>query len=527
MKNISVIFLGFILSLNAWGAPDPSKPGLAFGAVIQSNQVTSVRVGVIKTGSEYLYFSDSSILNGGVFGYYNKSDLDKSWMVASLPIFTFASWNHSISTGIYLLNVADVLTLTKPNMVINSLYPFAWNIDTNAIYNNGQGVLYNRVHFVPARTPNLLGNTEYVNNPRGLQVQASELPVLGDLLKSYTPFTVVSIDTYQRADANSVAAMESSQMTNAISRGVMISRVNLIPYDAGSLSFSEVGEVAISPSGKILSVPAACTITTAPAGMLCPLDLSGIKAAVKYTSNNAGVLFKSGPSDAGTTTLTANTMTNVFYSADWILDKMRTQDTIVLENYQSLSLSSNVVSAINVPFDQFSKLTIKKLSYAVTIQERTAGAVYSGVVGQSAMTIPYLVTQSGDSKATSVTVKVSNDSRPAGLKDNSCAFHTDLNNASKNQVIAVPVRLDFYNPMASSFKQTRLPGCNGGPVQIGGVDMPWFDTYDISSMYQNGQLALDMVFDLTDSAIQSDINGQYWQGTATGTGQISVEATWN
>ena len=96
----------------------------------------------------------------------------------------------------------------------------------------------------------------------------------------------------------------------------------------------------------------------------------------------------------------------------------------------------------------FTSLSIQRAArFAIGITELNTGSSDEGIVGSLGIRIPYRITQEEDSKATSVKVTVFNDNRPGTLKADSCAFHTDLNGTS-DQVIAVPFRLDFYNPTA-------------------------------------------------------------------------------
>ena len=348
-----------LFTLNAQAVEDLATPGLAAGARVVGEAITDISVGVIKTGDAYLYFSDSALSDGGVFGYYKQNEPARSWLAVSLPVTPLThDWDSLISTGIYYERAGVVTSPTKTEMLVNAQYPFAWTVSDQAQF--GRGVLYNQVCFVPALTPNLmLTNGHGSGNPRGVQVQAAQRPGLAEELNLLQKISVVSIDLFSRRDSVSVSSLEAAQTSPIGLRGVNAARVNIAPYDAGHLDLPAVGEVVLTAQGEIISVPGSCLIAVTPAaGMLCPFNAQGIQGGVKYMAKE-GFLFKSKPLDAGSATLTTNSLTHLFYPAGWLSNKLGTQNSVDLMDYPSLSLGGLQHPSPGTGFAPFSRLTIR------------------------------------------------------------------------------------------------------------------------------------------------------------------------
>ena len=290
------------------------------------------------------------------------------------------------------------------------------------------------------------------------------------------------------------------------------------PVRYADIEILEAGTVTINSKGTVIKVPGQCKITS-DGGMACPFDVQSHPAAFQYTSLGNQLTFRTGVNEVSIRYVSGGWSGYVYYSKEWLAQNLNNKPSNVVKRL------GTILALGFAPFDVISTLTIERgASFAVGIAEVKPGSSNEGIVGQSGIRIPYLVTQSGDSKATLVKISVSDDNPNSSVGADSCAFHTDLNNPS-DQVIAVPVRLNFYNPNTPSSTLPRSPGCNNIPMEIATPDIPWFWDIDTTGTY-TGLLGLDLVFDLNSSAVQTDINGRYWQGKASGSGKITVEATW-
>jgi hypothetical protein len=507
-----------LVCLPAWSAPDPHQFGLPIGAKLTSDIQSTAQPLLVKMHDGYLLTSNSPLVAGGIFGFISKTRAEKTRIVVSLPFEGDGLWNSNIGTGLYYaiggMGGVPILSNTA-SFVLDPKYPFNWGPtagDARLVYN---GLIY-----VPAQYPNLKGNNSNENNPRGAQVQPEALSSLADALMSNKSIDIVSIDVYSISSLKSVRDFEYVvTKTGSAHRSI----VHVLPaLDGGELIAEKEGLVAITAQKALLSVPKNCEILNAPKGMACTLDLTHLASGFSLKTTVAGVGFLKGSSTSPVMSISVAPDVRFYYSMNYLNQQLGQAEEKELVGLAPFSLAPNAVPEFASPFDLFEKLILKRMNFQVSITERqpAVNGYYQGQVGKNPnITIPYLIKQSGASKASKVTMSVSGDSTTQdGDGRQYCKFLTD---SKPVQSIAVPLALAFSKKDGSLKKEVES-NCSGTELNI--TDMPWSETQGNQFM---GELWMDMIFNISNRRILNDIEGKYWAGSAKAKGEIKVKATWN
>ncbi|PRC91445.1 hypothetical protein [Solimicrobium silvestre] len=529
IKSSAVVL--FFVGMNVWSAPDPGLPGEPIGVKYHGNIVTSIQPVLIKFGSNYLIQTNSPIAEGGIFGIYNKNAPNMTTMAISFPFKGASDWNYFLGVGMYFIQggIYNILSDRFP-FVVNENYPFSWQPDAPG-KPGGYMLSYNGVTYESSYTPNLLGDKSNSNNPRGAQVQGKSRNVLAAAIIAKKSLTAVSLDVYypNYLENSQIFERMTTKAEGAVGAegtfGLNKSTLNILPaIENGSIDPLSAGVIGISSQKVLTTVPAGCEIVASPSGVACPISTSGSLEMYSLKSTVAGVSFLVDGALVPVTDTVITPQVKLFMSADWIDSQLGSNEQVVLVDSPLVSLYPNQTPQFIAPFPIFTKLTINRINYQISITERNPGLAvdgyYQGTIGSnSAISIPYTVKQSGPSKATNVTMSVTGDTATQDSDGRAyCKFTTDSKPA---QFIAVPLALAFSGKDGVSRQQVDSD-CSGTESDITG--MPWTETLGTPYM---GELWVDLLFNLSSRRILTDINDNYWAGSAKATGNIKVTATWN
>ncbi|WP_293934716.1 hypothetical protein [Iodobacter sp.] len=520
MMKVAKLFciLLMMVCCPVFAAIDLANPGLVQGVRLVGDLNTTVSVGVVEFGKDNLIITNGDFKSGGVFGSWNATQ-QKGAIVVSYPFSGSGAWNRNMSVGFYYESSGVVISLipngsTKYNVVSN--YPFAWTVPSSY----PSSLLYNRVVFHAANYPNYKNADSASNNPRGLQIQINKGEFLKNL-KGNNISKITSVDIYNTFAVGSLSALEK----NARDWGQNRSSLRLSFMGTFYFRNIENETITISSQKKILSFPTACEESISPAGVLCPINIDNgvLWKDMTIESKTPGVNFIKELGAGHVAKLVGNEISNkakIFISSDYLAKALGPTDASKVLDAAEISMYATKTPEFKSNGFYFNSLTLKRVDYAIAITERNLGSAingfYQGVVGKDPeIKIPYEIKQSGPSKATKITLKVSGPHVDIAGRSY-CKFST-----AAKQDIAISLTLAF-SEKGGAKPQKIASDCRGTAIDI--LNMPWSEVLG-GSQYESS-LWLDLLFDLSSSNVSYDVNGDFWNGSAKATGDVTVEATW-